>query len=329
MAIAVRIARAATHRDKIALCGYHGWHDWYVAANLRDDNTNQPHDDPRADTRQLDRHLLPGIEPHGVPHNLAGTVATFSYNRLDELEAILDRHGDEFAAVVMEPSRSVDPVPGFLEGVRRASEACGAVLIFDEISSGWRHCVGGIHRLYGVEPDVAVFAKALSNGYAMGAVIGRRGTMQAAETSFISSTYWTEGIGPASALATVRKMLRCDVPRHLQRLGEQIQDGWRQIADRYRLPLRVTGRPTAPSFQFEHALQLELMTSFTTSMLDLGILACGNCSLTFAHRDHHVQRYLAACDTVFRTLAEQLSHGTVREGLRGPVRHSGFRRLVD
>ena len=167
MAVAVRIARASAGRDKIAFCGYHGWHDWYLAANLAGDST-------------LDGHLLPGLEPAGVPRGLAGTMFPFHYNRIDQLKEIVAEHGPELAAIVMEPARGTGPAEGFLEEVRSIATKIGAVLIFDEVTSAWRMNTGGIHLTYGVVPDVAVFAKALSNGYPMGAIIGTEAVMEAA-----------------------------------------------------------------------------------------------------------------------------------------------------
>ena len=207
MAIAARIARAATKRNLIAICGYHGWHDWYLAANLSSDGA----------VDALQGHLLPGLSPSGVPAPLGGTILPFEYNQLDQIEAIVSQHGGDLAAVIMEPTRSVDPEPGFLEGVRALCDESGAAFVLDEISMGWRLILGGAHRKYGVEPDIAVFAKAMSNGHAMGAVIGRASVMQAAQETFVSSTYWTEGVGPTAAIATIQKMQRIDVPGHVGR----------------------------------------------------------------------------------------------------------------
>lgn len=354
MSVAARIARAATGRGKIALCGYHGWHDWYLAANLGgllapsgavpnaagtgavkefgsgSSAGSGPGSSSGADaTKQLDGHLLPGLEPTGVPRELAGTVATFRYNRLDELDAALNACGDDLAAIVMEPTRSVDPAPGFLEGVRERATARNAALIFDEISSAWRLCLGGAHRLYGVEPDIAVFAKAISNGFAMGAVIGRESFMSAAQGSFISSTYWTEGIGPAAAAAAIRKMRRIDVPAHLKMLGTMVMDGWRTLAEKHRIPVSIAGRPASCSLTFAHPSAAALQTLLTDRMLDHGILAAGSCSLTLAHAPHHIERYLRALDAVFAELADAMQKGDVERRLSGPVKHSTFRRLVD
>ena len=209
MAVAVRIARAATGRDVVAFCGYHGWHDWYLAANRV----------PAGQADPLQGHLLPGLSPRGVPSQLAGTALPFNYNKLDELAAIVRQHAGNLAAVVMEPTRNVPPQPGFLEGVRELCDRSGAALIVDEITAGWRFALGGAHLLYGLQPDVAVFAKALGNGHPMAAIIGRARVMQTAQDSFISSTYWTEGVGPVAALATIRKLRQVDVPAHVRAIG--------------------------------------------------------------------------------------------------------------
>jgi glutamate-1-semialdehyde 2,1-aminomutase len=256
-------------------------------------------------------------------------VAAFHYNRLDELDEALGRCGDDLAAIVMEPTRSVDPEPGFLEGVRERADRRGVPLIFDEISAGWRLCLGGAHRLYGVTPDLAVFAKAMSNGFAMGAVIGRAVFMQAAQESFISSTFWTEGVGPAAAVAAVKKMMRIDVPAHLARLGTCVMDGWRILGARHGLPLTVSGRPASCSLSFAHPQNAGLLTLLTTRMLGHGFLAGGSCSLTLAHDRHHVERYLDALDRVFAELAAAIAADDIPSRLGGPVRHSTFTRLVD
>ncbi|MCA9214935.1 MAG: aminotransferase class III-fold pyridoxal phosphate-dependent enzyme [Planctomycetales bacterium] len=322
MAVAIRIARAATGRSKLAVCGYHGWHDWYLAANLQSTATNSA-------AMQLDAHLLPGLEPVGVPNELAGTVSTFQYNRLDQLDAAIGATDGKLAAIVMEPTRGVDPADGFLEGVRERADKLGAALIFDEISSGWRLCLGGAHRLFGVDPDIAVFAKGMSNGFPMGAVIGRSRTMRACEGSFISSTFWTEGVGPAAAIASIKKMQRIDVPAHLKRLGLRVMNAWKQLGEKHHLPVVVSGRPAAAALAFDHADNAALLTLMTTRMLECGFLASANCSLTLAHKDHHIDRYVEALDVVFSDLATAIACNDVHGRLRGPVKHYGFRRLAD
>ncbi len=315
MAIAVRIARAQTRRDHVAFCGYHGWHDWYLAANLADD-------------RALDGHLLPGLEPTGVPRGLLGTALPFRYNHIEELKEIVSRHRNELAAIAMEPIRDHEPEPGFLEAIREIASEIGAVLIIDEITAGFRLTTGGAHQVLGIEPDIAVFAKALSNGYPMAAIIGRADVMQAAQSSFISSTYWTERIGPAAALATIRKHQSCNVSRHLIRMGDMVQDGWRTAARSAGLELEIGGIAPLGHFAFPGKQKQAVKTLFIQMMMERGFLASTAFYATYAHRDEHVEGYLNACREVFAHVAGAMEHGTVMKQLKGPVAHTGFGRLT-
>jgi len=315
MAVAVRIARARTGRDKIALCGYHGWHDWYLAANL-------------AGTSELNAHLLPGLDPAGVPAGLAGNTLTFRYNDLAELDAVIAEHGGELAAIVMEPTRQTDPAPGFLEGVRERCDRIGARLIFDEISIGWRLCLGGAHLKFGVAPDIAVFAKALGNGFPIGAIIGTRDTMQAAQGSFISSTFWSEGVGPAAAVACVRKMMSLDVPAHLKQIGSLVIAGWQSLGQKHGLPVKTPGRPEMALLAFDHPESAALLTLMTARMLKRGFLAAGGFNPMLAHEPRHVEVYLAALDEVFAGLAAAIRDGDITARIGGPVKHTGFARLT-
>ncbi len=316
MAVAVRIARAYTGRDRILVCGYHGWHDWYLAANLSDD-------------RALDGHLLPGLQPTGVPRALLRTAMPFHFNKAEELEALAATHGTEIAAIVMEPVRFDLPAPGFLERVRTTADHVGAVLIFDEITAGWRHHFGGAHRFLGVSPDVAVFAKSMSNGYPMGAVIGRRNVMQAAQQSFISSTYWTEAIGPTAALATIRKMQAVDLAAHTRRIGQQVQEGWRYLGEKHGLGVKVEGLPALTHFSIDCGDRFQaLRTLLTQYMLDRGFLATNTFYATLGQDDGIVAQYLSALDEVFGLLRQALDADDIEKRLKGPVAHSGFRRLT-
>ena len=314
MAIAVRIARAHTGRERVAFCGYHGWHDWYLAANLAEDHA-------------LDGHLLSGLDPAGVPRGLRGTALPFRYNHIEELEAIVARHGNEVGAVVMEPIRNLDPVPGFLPQVRAICDRIGAVLVIDEVSVGWRLITGGAHLVLGLEPDIAVFAKAISNGYPMAAIIGKRDVMESAQNTFISSTYWTERIGPAAALATIRKHRRENVALHLDRTGRMVRAGWMVAAERAHLPITVGGLAPMSSFAIQHADAQAASTLFTQLMLKKGYLATKVFDTTFAHTDDIIEGYLQATEETFCVIAQALEKGTVSELLEGPAQHAGFARL--
>lgn len=315
LTIAVRLARARTGKSLVAFCGYHGWHDWYLAANLAQDNA-------------LDGHLLPGLEPAGVPRELIGTSVPFAYGSLAELEAIISGRPGELGAIVMEPARGRDPEPGFLEGVRDIADRTGAVLVFDEVTSGLRFLTGGIHLRYGVNPDLAVFAKALANGYPMAAVIGTGDVMSAAETTFVSSTYWTERIGPVAALATLRKHRANDVGAHLVRIGGLVQQGWRDEAARAGIAVQVGGLEPLSTLTFPGDDGQAIATLFSDRMLNEGFLAGRSFYPSFAHQDEHVDAYLGSVRTVFEVLAEAITAGDVTSRLRGPVAHRGFQRLV-
>jgi len=315
MAVAVRIARAHTGRDKIAFCGYHGWHDWYLAANLSEDQA-------------LDGHLLPGLEPLGVPRGLLGTALPFRYNCIEELIGIVERHRDDLAAIVMEPIRDHQPEKGFLEDIRAIASETGAVLIMDEVSAGFRLSTGGAHLCFGIEPDMAVFAKAMSDGYPMAAIIGRKAVMEAAQRTFISSTYWTERIGPAAALATIKKHRLNKVHEHLVSMGEKVQSGWKNAAENSGLTVEVGGIYPLSHFTIQHEQSQAAHTLFTQVMLGKGFLASRSFYATYAHRDEHVESYLKAVGETFKMISEALASGQIIERLRGPVAHTGFRRLT-
>jgi glutamate-1-semialdehyde 2,1-aminomutase len=311
-AIAVRIARAATGREKVAICGYHGWHDWYLAANLGDE-------------RNLAGHLLPGLAASGVPGSLRGTVLPFNYNRFDELEALADAH--DLAAITMEVSRNLGPAAGFLDKVRELATRRGIVLIFDECTSGFRQTFGGLHKLYAVEPDMAIFGKALGNGYAITATIGRREVMEAAQTSFISSTFWTERIGPSAALKTLEVMQRTRSWEQITRIGADISARWLRLADEHGLAINVGGLPALASFAFAGPRALAYKTLLTQEMLAQGYLASTSVYVCTEHTPQIVANYFAALAPVFRLIRECEDGRDVNSLLKGPVCHGGFRRL--
>jgi glutamate-1-semialdehyde 2,1-aminomutase len=311
-AIAIRIARAATGRDTVAICGYHGWHDWYLATNLQN-------------ASGLEEHLLPGLEPNGVPSTLAGTVQPFSFNRLDQLEAIASRHA--LAAVKMEVQRTQPPDTGFLEGVRELCNRLGIVLIFDECTSGFRETFGGLHLKYGVEPDMAMFGKALGNGYAITATIGRRAVMEAAQTSFISSTFWTERIGPTAALKTLEVMERQRSWEQITSIGLHLRSRWHELAACHGICITHHGLPALTGFTIQSPQALAYKTLITQEMLKKGYLAATSCYVSLAHTPDVLEPYLDALGQVFALIAECEAGRSIDEFLEGPVCHDGFKRL--
>lgn len=315
MAIAVRIARSYSGKDKLAFCGYHGWHDWYLSANL-------------ADNKNLDGHLLPGLEPGGVPRRLKGTAIPFHYNKIKELEEIVSKNKD-LGVIVLELMRYQEPENNFLEKVREIANKIGAVLIFDEITSGWRFHLGGIHLKYTVNPDIAVFAKGISNGFPMAVIIGREKVMQVSQKTFISSTYWTERIGPAAALATIKKMMNKKVVNHLYKIGKLLVDGLKEKAENNGINLQIMGLPPLFHFSFDYGKNSQAVrTLFTQEMLKRRILASGGVYVTYALKEKHVRKYLRSADEVFEILREAIKENKVQKLLKGPVAHKGFQRLT-
>ena len=311
-AIAIRIARAAAGRDKIAICGYHGWHDWYLSANLNN-------------KKSLDNHLLPGLETKGVPLNLKGSVFPFNYNRLDQLEAIVNNH--EIGVIKMEVERSVAPEDQFLDKVRQLATKNGIVLIFDECTSGFRETFGGLHKKYSVEPDIAMFGKALGNGYAITAIIGRREIMEAAQSTFISSTFWTERIGPTAALKTLEIMEREKSWKTITKTGIDIRERWQKLADWYGLKIIHQGLPALASFSIDSKNTLAYKTLITQEMLSKGYLAGNSIYVCTEHTTDILEGYFEVLDKVFNLIGECENGRDIKKLLKGDICHSDFKRL--
>lgn len=315
-AAAVRIARATTDRSVVAISGYHGWQDWYLAANLGESDA-------------LRGHLLSGLEPLGVPVELRNTAVTFRHGNKEEFLKVLKMNEGKLAAVIMEPCRYNDPEDGFLELVRNETKKRGIILIFDEITIGWRLNFGGSHLRFRVNPDIAIFAKALGNGHPMAAVIGTKEAMQGAHSSFISSTYWTESVGPTAALATINKLEKYGVAEYVNMVGRKIINLWRQHGKRNSLPILFDGGyPCLAHFKFNHRLSQHLNTLYVQLMLERGFLAGVSIYPTFAHTDNIIDLYGKAIDEVFGIIADYIKKDIVEEMLKDQVAHTGFGRLL-
>ena len=315
MSIATRIARACTGKDIVLVCGYHGWHDWYLAANL-------VKGDPLADVH------LKGLEPAGVPRGLAGSNLIFHYDNIDEFESLVKENKGEIAAVIMEPIRNEYPSKGYLEQIRAITKKEGIVLVFDEITAGFRLCPGGSHLVLGVEPDIAVFAKAMTNGYPVAAIIGRKGVMQAAQDTFISSTFWTEKIALAAAVKSIECYQKYEVDKHQKHVGELISKGWKQAAEKAGVDITVSGILPLIHFAFNYDNQLAYKTYFTQEMLKEGYLAGPSVYASFAHKDSMIADYIGACERVFEKVAKIILKGEeIVNYLDGLVCHAGFERL--
>ena len=311
LSIAVRIARAKTKRDKVLFSGYHGWADWYLSANL-------------ADKSGLDGQLLPGLEPNGVPKGLAGTAIPFHFNDIDSLREAIRGKESEIAAIIIEPARGEEAPSEYLKTLREISSEIGAVLIYDEVTSAFRMCAGGIHRRYGINPDMAVFAKSMANGYAMSAILGTEEVMQAAQSTFISSTNWTDRVGPSAALATLKKYQATHADKHIIDIGNKAKKIWNDAASKFGIQIDITGLPSLCSFAFKSDHSMDLNTRFVIEMLQRGFLGFKQFRPSLSHSNSELDKYKIAVEEVF-SLLSKLPDDKI---ITSPVAHSGLYRLT-
>lgn len=315
MAMAARIVRAYTKKEIVLVCGYHGWHDWYLAANLEKG-------DPLAAVH------LKGLEPAGVPQGLAGTNLIFHFNDIEEFRKLISENKGSIAAVIMEPVRNDLPKPGYLEEIRETTEKEGIVLVFDEITAGFRFCSGGSHLKFGVNPDIAVFAKAMTNGYPLSAIIGKEKVMQAAQDTFISSLYWTERIGYAATLKVIECYERDKVHLHQEKIGRMVQEGWDKIAKENGVEIKIGGIYPLSHFDFVGNDALEKKTYFTQELLKSGYIASTGLYACVNHSEDLTHKYLETCGSIFANIADiQKSGKAISDYLDGPVCRVGFERL--
>lgn len=314
-AIAIRIARGTTGKDKVLFCGYHGWHDWYLAANLAGSD--------------LDPHLFPGIDPTGVPLALKDTAIPFPYGDVETLEDLLRTNCDDIAAIIMEPLRSEIPPHGYLKRVRELATEFNVVLIFDEVSSGFRPTISGIQPLVNVEPDMAVFAKSISNGYPMGAVVGTRAVMQPASQMFISSTYWSDTLGIRAAITTLKEIERRKTPEVIQDTGRILKQKVAELLTKHSVPAVCGGVDWHPYIRFDIGHLTPLVnTLFIQEMAKRSIHMNLSFYINAAHGDEEVSRTIAAIDDVFLIIRNGLDAEVIPELVDTIPQTDSFRRLV-
>jgi glutamate-1-semialdehyde 2,1-aminomutase len=291
---AVRLARAFTGRDRIAVCGYHGWQDWYIGATARH---------------------------RGVPRSTRELTDVFAYNDLASLQVLLDAHPGEYAAVILEPMNSTMPAPGFLQGVKEAAHRAGALLAFDETITGFRYANGGAQALFGVTPDLATFGKGLANGFPVSAVVGRRDVMKLMEEIFFSFTFGGEALSLAAAKATLIKLRTQPVVQTLRARGETLIAGTRRIIEQALLNdvFAVSGDPTWSFFNIRDArgaTAFEIKTLWMQEILQRGILSVGTHNLSYAHSPADVDTLLGVYAEVLPAIGQVLDQGTLNAALR-------------
>tara|TARA_B100001057_G_scaffold500750_1_gene617566 strand:- start:5586 stop:6899 length:1314 start_codon:yes stop_codon:yes gene_type:complete len=310
--IAIRIARAATANHTVAVCGYHGWHDWYLAANL-------------SSNKNLDNHLLPGLKANGVPRDLKNSIYTFEYNKFDELKKLVMEK--KIGIIKMEVSRSEPPKNDFLLKVRKLCNQKNIILIFDECTSGFRETYGGLHKKYKVNPDMAIFGKAIGNGYALTAIIGKKEIMENSLSTFISSTFWTERIGSVASLKTLEIMKREKTWNYITNLGKKIKNGWKEIANNNNINIKISGLDALPLFTFESNCHLEYKTYLTQEMLKKGLLASNTIYVSTAHDENKLKDYFSILDETFNNLSKYENGSKNLKFLTNKKSKQSFKRL--
>ncbi|HEX7638972.1 MAG TPA: aminotransferase class III-fold pyridoxal phosphate-dependent enzyme [Burkholderiaceae bacterium] len=291
---AIRVARAYTGRDHIAVCGYHGWQDWYIGSTARN---------------------------RGVPMATRELTHAFTYNDLGSLERLLlDRPG-QFAAVILEPMNVALPQPGFLEGVKELAHRHGALLVFDETITGFRYANGGAQAVFGVTPDLATFGKGLANGFPVSAVAGRADVMKEMEEIFFSFTFGGEALSLAAAKATLEKLKREPVVQTLTARGEQAMAGAARVIEEHGLQdlFAINGHPTWSFLTIKDgrgATAFEIKTLWMQEILERGILSVGTHNVNYAHSREDIDRLIAVYAEVLPFIGRTLDAGKLREALR-------------
>ena len=311
-AIAVRIARAYSNKSHVAVCGYHGWHDWYLSANLSGNS-------------KLDGHLLPGLNPLGVPQEMTGLTHTFTYGAIEELHDLGDKY--DIGTIIMEPLRGQEVSIEFLSQVKNFCVENNIVLIFDEVTSGFREYIGGHHMLADIYPDIALFGKTISNGIPMAAAIGKKEIMKMAEDTFISSTYWTDRSGPSAAIASIRKMKRINSPEKLKKVGQEIRKALIHAAEKNNLKIKFYGSICLTSFELEVKNWQNSLTLYTQEMLKLGVLASDRVYSNIGHNNRSIKYFKKCLVKVFSIIKESDDKDIVSLKLNGPARTPGFGRV--
>ena len=312
-AIAVRLARAYTKRQKVAFCGYHGWHDWYLATNLNKKNN-------------LNEHLLPGLKTGGVLKKLNSSIYPFKYNDFNGLRKLIKKNPD-IGIIKMEVIRNQKPKNNFLKKVRRLADQKNLVLIFDECTTGFRESFGGIHKIYGVDPDMLMLGKALGNGYAITAVLGKKEIMQSIKDTFISSTFWTESLGPTAALKTLEIMEKQKTWRYITSLGKHITLKWKKLAKKNNIKIKISGIPALCSFTFLSKNHQAYKTFITQEMLKKGYIATTTIYVSMAHNKKILKKYFYYLDKLFRIISKCENGDDIFRYLHEPISETNFARL--
>ena len=311
--VAIRIARAYSKKNNVAFCGYHGWHDWYLATNM-------------GNKKNLDNQLLPGLKTKGVSNTFKNTIKPFIYNDINSLKKIFKNKNNDVGIIIMEPMRGVKPKKNFLKQVKILAKKNNAILIFDEITSGFKDNYGGIHLKLNVNPDIAIFGKSIGNGYPISAIIGKKKIMEVAQDTFISSTMWTDRLGFIAAIETLKKLKKFKINKIISDYGNLIKNGWISKAKKNDINISISGLNTILYLKFNYKNNSEILTYFTQEMLKRGFLAGSQVATSYAYNKKIINKYLKEVDYVFKKINFYIKKG--KFPLQGDIKHSTFKRLT-
>lgn len=291
-AVAIRIGRIFSKKNKIAICGYHGWHDWYLSVNLKG-------------KKELDTHLIKNLNVEGVDKNLRNSSVAFRHNNLDSFKKIV-RENKDIGVVIMEVERFEEVNLDFLNYIRKYTKKNKITLIFDECTSGFRQTFGGLHLKYKINPDICILGKALGNGYPINAVIGTKDVMKKAEKSFISSTFWSDRIGPAAAIKTLEIMQKEQTWIKLKKLGEFFKKKFRFILRKNQIAGDVIGNGSLLQFKLNKVNDIHLKKYLASEMLKKNILASNVIYLSTAHSEKLLEKFFIQLDKALSKLSKKL-----------------------
>jgi len=309
--IAVRIARCNTKNTNIAFCGYHGWHDWYVSSNL-------------TSKKSLDGHLIEGINVKGTPNSFVNTSFPFKYNDLEGLKKLISNK--KIGVIIMEVKRYIEPKNDFLIKVRDLCDKKNIILIFDECTTGFRENYGGLHQNYKVYPDIAMYGKAIGNGYAINAIVGKKELMLNSKDSFISSTFWGERVGFAAGIATLREMKKTNSWKIIKSQGQEIINKWKRIAHQNKIKIRILGIPSIPTMVFE-TNNLVYKTLIAQEFLKHKILASNIFYVSTKHTSRKLSNYFDKLNDIFLIINKVQKGDDIKKYLKSEIVESHFSRL--
>ena len=273
--------------------------------------------------------MLPGLKPLGVPKGLRGTVIPFRFNNWTDFDKIIKRNIKDAAAIVIEPCREGFPEKKYMLALKKIAKKNNAVLMFDEITSGYRLNTGGAHKILKIDPDMVIYGKTIANGIPMSAIIGKKEIMNFALKTFVSSVFWTEKVGPASALAFIKKHRRLKIGNKLKQVGKRVKKIWAKAAKANNLEIDIFGIDPLASFKIKSNNWPAVLTYFIQEMLKLKILTTDKCYANYKHDDKALKIYEKACFKVFRKISKIInSDGEILDKLEGPPKEMGFNRLT-